>query len=162
MDDQGRLKCSCSYKCGNVPPGYDWIKRRTWYFYGKKIVVGEVHHTVKRLMRLHNPIVANPAPDDESSTFNGQLIRCLCRVCKGKFMWPQATVNRHIGYNIMGDLLMTLSPLMEFPRFEDYVWNMDTIDVSMPILMQEVPGVHCKKQVLKVMLLTRKQHLCHG
>ena len=86
---------------------------------------------MKRLMRLHNPIVANPAPEDEPSTSNGQLIRCLCRVCKGNFMWSQATINRHIGYNLMGDQLMTLSPLMELPRFEDSVPNMDTIDISM-------------------------------
>ena len=132
MDDQGRLKCSCSYKCGNVPPGYDWIKRRTWYFHEKKSAAGEVHHTVKRLMRLHNPIVANPTPEGEPSTSYGQLIRCLCRVCKGNFMWSQATVNRHIGYNLMGDQLMTLSPLMELPRFEDSQLNMDTMDVSMP------------------------------
>ena len=89
MDDQGILKCSSSYKCGNVPPGCDWIKRKTWYFHEKKFDAGEVHHTMKRLMRLHNPIVANPAPEDEPLTFNRQLIQCLWRVCKGKFMWSQ-------------------------------------------------------------------------
>jgi hypothetical protein len=46
-------------------------------------------------------------------------------------MWSQATVNRYIGYNIMGDELMILSPLMESPRFEDFVSNINTIDVSM-------------------------------
>lgn len=46
-------------------------------------------------------------------------------------MWSQATVNIHIGYNIMGDQLMTLSPLMESPRFEDSLLLIDTIDVSM-------------------------------
>jgi len=46
-------------------------------------------------------------------------------------MRSQATINKHIGYNIMEDQLMTLSTLMESLRFEDFVLNMDTIDISM-------------------------------
>jgi hypothetical protein len=141
MDDQGRMQCFCSYKCSNFPPGYAWVKKRTWYFHEKKIVAGEVHHTVKRLSRLNNPLVMNlVATEDVPSTSSGHvisqeargrgshLIRCLCHVCKGNFMWSQATVNMHFGYNVMGNQSMSVAPLMESPMFEDPAQEVDKSD----------------------------------
>lgn len=122
MDDQGRLKCSCSYKCSHYLPGYDWIKRRTWYLHEKKSAAGEVHQTVKMLLRVENPTTANPLALDEPFISTRQLVQCLCRECKGKFMWSQATVNRHMSYNIMGDQLMsdntfTIDRVTQISRF---------------------------------------------
>ncbi len=104
-------------------------------------MAGEVHHTVKRLSRLNNPLVMNlVATEDVPSTSSGHvisqeargrgshLIRCLCHVCKGNFMWSQATVIMHFGYNVMGNQSMSVAPLMESPMFEDPAQEVDKSD----------------------------------
>ncbi len=102
-------------------------------------MAGEVHHTMKRL--LNNPLVVNlVAAEDVPSASSGHvisqeargrgshLIRCLCHVCKGNLMWSQATVNKHFGYNVMGNQLMSMAPLMESPMLEDSAQEVDRFD----------------------------------
>jgi hypothetical protein len=45
-------------------------------------------------------------------------------------MWSQATVNKHFGYNVMGNQLMSVAPLMESPMFEDSAQEVDKFDAS--------------------------------
>jgi hypothetical protein len=43
-------------------------------------------------------------------------------------MWSQATINRHFGYNVMGNQLIYVALLMESPMFEDSAYEVDRFD----------------------------------
>ncbi len=78
-------------------------------------------------------------------------------------MWSQATVNRHFSYNVMGNQLMSVAPLMESPMFEGSAQEVDRFYACTSDIAASTFVVVChKKQDLKLKHLTRKQLIWHG